>query len=289
MSPKMPFSPRIYWLIYTLLFFFISDCTLTKSLFRKASSEAESPAILWNKYPKKLNPKFYSEGSTYYKFVERNSPSDGGKINEWELTFLVFEKDFLSSIKDVYPKAETHLYKLNLRKRSGTYTKSDSQNDFIAKFSNLESIEISADDLKSLLLKQNNTKFSSTNINEMVSYSFDGEGAYLTSENITSNQTRIFEWKNDIPSSENAPRSVFLYSNASEKPTKFSSTHYDYFQNQFEVSRIEPNKLFYKSIYIDSKFEIYFLPPLSNNISTKPKEPVGLKRIGDFLLREETQ
>ncbi|WP_135624759.1 hypothetical protein [Leptospira ognonensis] len=290
MSPKMPFSPRIYWLIYTLLFFFLSQCSFTKSLLRKGGSESASQAVLWNKYPKKLNAKFYSEGSSYYRFIERNGSQSGLKIADWEITFLVFDKDFLTSVKAAYPQTEEFQYKLIWRKKTGTYTLTENKKDFTASFTLLESGAEASNDLSDLLNKLGKTKSASLSISEMASFFVEGTGAYQTSETIQTSVKSSYEWKNELPSSETSPpRSVFLFTNGSgDKTTKFSSPHYDFFQLQFEVSPTEPNKLFYKSIYADSKFEIYFLPPLANNLTTKPKEPVGLKRIGDYLLKEET-
>jgi hypothetical protein len=289
MSPKMPFSPRIYWLICTLLFFFFSSCSFTKSLLRKSGTETRSQAILWNKYPKKLNPKFYSEGSTYYRFIERNAPTEGAKITDWELTFLILDRDFLTSLKESFPLVDSNLYKLVWRKRIGKYTLATNKKDFIASFNLLESGEASGEILPDLLTRMASAKLKPTNINETVSFYVEGSVAYLTSESIISDTQVTYEWKNEIPSSEvNPPTSLFLSSKTQDKPITFKSPHYDYFQFQFEVIETEPSKLFYKSIFSDQKYEIYFLPPLANDISTKPKEPVGYKRIGDYLLREET-
>lgn len=290
MSLKMPFSPRIYWLIFTSLFFFLSTCSLTKSIFRKGGSDTSSPVILWNKYPKKLNTKFYSEGSSYYRFIERNIGKDGAKIWDWELTFLVFDRDFLLSVKESYPQSEHQLYKLIWRKKIGTFQLSENKKDFNATFTLLESGAVMGNELPELLLKIEKLTPTSTNINESMSFFVEDDGAYQTSESIVTESSGSFEWKNELPSSDTSPpKSVFLFSNGKEKPTKFSSPHYDFFQYQFEVATNEPNKLFYKSIFTDSKHEIYFLPPLANNLSTKPKEPVGFKRLGYYLLKEETQ
>ena len=158
MSPKVPFSPRIYWLIFTLTFFLLLGCSYTKSLLRKGENVSGKTAILYNKYPKKLNSKFYAEGSSYYRFIERNLLSEDRKVTDWELTFLVFEKEFVNSVKAEYPNADTKLYKILWRKKQGTYVLADNKKDFIANYTSLTLGETKADSLNELamLLKKEN-------------------------------------------------------------------------------------------------------------------------------------
>lgn len=289
MSPKMPFSPRIYWLICTLLFFLFWGCSFTKSLLRKGGSEASRTSILVSKYPKKLNPKFYAEGSTYYRFIERNADISDPIINEWELTFLVYDKEFLSSVRTNYPSADYKTYKLAWRKKQGTYVLHENKKDFIATYSKLSSGEANANTLSELLTQLAQESKNYVKIRDLSSFYVEGDFAYLTAESMTGDGSAVYEWKNERPSSDTSPpRSIFLSVSKEGKPIKYSSSHYDYFQFQFEVFDTEPTKLFYKSIYAEDKVEIYFLPPISNQVSTKPKEPVGFQRIGDYLIREES-
>jgi hypothetical protein len=288
MSLKMPFSPRIYWLICTFIFFFLTACSLTKSLLRKGASESQDTTILYSKYPKKLSPKFYAEGSSYYRFIERTTLGDEAKAIDWELTFLVFDQDYLASVKEYYPKADTNLYKLSWRKKTGTYILAENKKDFTANFTLLESGEVSSNLLPDLLQALASQKGKTLRITESESFYVEGEAAYLTRETITSDSLVDYEWKNELPSDSNAPRSTFNAKNQANKPSKFSSSHYDFFQFQFEVIETLPNRLFYKSLFADAKTEIYFLPPLANAASTKPSTPIGFKRVGNYLLREES-
>jgi hypothetical protein len=69
--------------------------------------------------------------------------------------------------------------------------------------------------------------------------------------------------------------------------TEFDSSHYDYYQILYERNSTEYDRLFYKLIFSDGELVIYFVPPFANSLSVKTKEPLGTKRIGNFLIKED--
>jgi len=215
--------------------------------------------------------------------------SEDRKVIDWELTFLVFEKEFVNSVKTEYPNADTKLYKILWRKKQGTYVLADNKKDFIANYTSLTLGETKADSLNELAMLLKKENGLTTKIQESANFFINDEIAYQVSESITVQDSLKYEWKNEISTSESTPsRSAFVFTKSKDKPIKFISPHYDYLQLQLQVIQIEPKQLFYKTIFSDEVLELFFLPPLTNDMDSKPKEPIGFKRFGNYLLHEVT-
>ncbi|GBF50035.1 hypothetical protein LPTSP4_15560 [Leptospira ryugenii] len=250
----------------------------------------EPALFLYHKYPKKLNPKFFQEGSSHYQMVERNRVDGVPKVSSLDLTLLVYDQEFLTEIRSSFPNSAFPLYKLIWKKRYGTYSIEEGEQRFTVDYESLSSGEVTANDLLTLLKTFSHAKEKTVSIRESKSFVLDGEQAFLEAESISIGPEHTFKWQNMPPKSDRENlKASFQSLNGNDLQFKTASEHYDFLQIQFESDTIQKNKLYYRPIFSEGGKEIYILPPLINQSPTLPKEPLGFERYGIFLYHEETK
>ncbi len=232
-----------------------------------------------------MNPRFFSEGSNHHVLIERELLEKEKFITKWELSFLAFDKEFLTSAKEKFGNDSVFTYKLSWRKKSGQYSNAKESKNFKTTYKSVELGEVSANSIEELLQKAAAFKPVPSKIQETETFRMSSDVALLVEEQIKT-EFSSYIWQHDLGETDKESSTLFqslLQTNGSPK----QSPNYEYSQNRFEILSSEPNKLFYKQIYSDSKTSVFFVPPLANALSVKPGEPVGLRRIGNFLLKEE--
>ncbi|TGN14139.1 hypothetical protein [Leptospira ilyithenensis] len=283
MSPKPRVKPYFYWSICSLTFFLFWGCNFVNLSLKNRSQPDFSAPVLYTKNPKKPNPKFFADGSSTYYFLEAEPSKKAGLAAKWEIGFFIYEKDFLSSLKDNFNKETFFTYKLTWKRWIGKLDSVSNQTSLKVNYNSIELGEVEANSLSELLNLARTAPVKKSNTNEYDVFAIQTDFAWYAEEGMTGNDGTLYIWKDEQGSNTN-----FSSSTSKEKePFKFSSTNYDYTRNRFEALPNDLNKLFYKTIYSDSKTEIFFVPPFANNSASKAKEPVGFTKIGNFLLKED--
>ncbi|BDA77734.1 hypothetical protein LPTSP3_g06640 [Leptospira kobayashii] len=251
------------------------------SLKNRSQPDFSAP-VLYTKNPKKPNPKFFADGSSTYYFLEAEPSKKAGLAAKWEIGFFIYEKDFLSSLKENFNQETFFTYKLTWKRWIGKLDPGSNQTVLKANYNSIELGEVQANSLPELFNLIGTAPIKKSNTDEYDVFHIQTDLAWYAEEGKAGNDGAVYIWR-DEPSSN----TDFFSSSPSKETFKYSSANYDYTRNKFEVIPNDRNKLFYKTIYSDSKTEIFFVPPFANNSASKTKEPVGYTRIGNFLLKED--
>ncbi|WP_411823612.1 hypothetical protein [Leptospira sp. 'Mane'] len=209
---------------------------------------------------------------------------------KWEINFFVYEKDFTNSLKESYKQENFYTYKLTWKRREGILDPGSNSLYLKLNYNSIELGEVETNSLSELLNQINFFPAKKTAINEYDIYNIGKDSAWLAEEGMTGSDGASYIWRSEQGMMDTtSPNTKFLSFAHSKESSNYTSTNYDYTKNKWEVIPSNPDKLFYKPIYSDSKTEIFFVPPYANSSSSQTKEPVGFKRIGNFLLKEDVK
>lgn len=281
-------NPYFYWMICCLNFFLISGCQILPRLgFPREPSEV-SGQVLSFKSPRKLNPMFFKEGSAHFSFIEWDSSKTSGFAHKIEYSFLQYDPEFLKKTEEGIGSIRWETFKVSYRKKTGKFQTSKQPNTIEFNYNSLESGEVSSNSPSLLLESLKNLKLQKKSIEEYEVFSLDKNTAILREEGLISSDGKKLVWTHN-PGNMNvfSPVSHFEVTGSEKVFTEFDSSHYDYYQILYERNSTEYDRLFYKLIFSDGELVIYFVPPFANSLSVKTKEPLGTKRIGNFLIKED--
>lgn len=288
MSPETQEYSRFYWLFCILIFFSGSNCQNLKSLITRDTISEIPASVLYIKSPRKMNLSFFKEGSSHFRFIEWEPGKSTGYAEKIELSFLAYDSNFLSKIKSEYGNEPFESYKIIWNKKVGKFKKEESEKRILFVYTNAYFSETKGSTLTSLLENKSNTVEIKSQIEEFDIFELGGDSGLLTEEGIRSEIGGDSRWSHSLGSMEFfSPSSVFTKQENGTIKTEHVSSYYDYLQLRYEWNETESDKLFFKPIYKENDTQVFFVPPYTNGLTTKTKEPFGYKRIGDFLLKEE--
>ncbi|MDF3822769.1 hypothetical protein P3G55_22925 [Leptospira sp. 96542] len=271
-----------------MIFFSSLGCQSIQHFVFSDKAKGNSSSILYFKTPRKLNTTFFKEGSSHFSFIELETENTEGFAQKLEFSFLVFEPKFLKQLGDGFSLTTYEPYKIIWHKKTGKFISTENKKLVSIQYNSYETGEVYAKNLTSLLTELENRSFSKIKISEFEEFELDGNTATIISEGIRYNSSKVYRWKHNISGINVFSDSTqFQNQSGSVSNLDIKSSFYDYSMLRYEWFQTDPNKLFYKPIYSENKTNVYFVPPFSNNLSSKTKEPFGFKRIGNFLIKEE--
>lgn len=179
-------------------------------------------------------------------------------------------------------------YKIAYRKKTGSFKLGTTDNTIEFRYKQAEMGEASGDLPESLFKNLLELSFRKSSIDEYEIFELDKTTGVLREEGMVTSDGKQLLWTHN-PGNINvfSPATHFALSKDDKISTEFDSSHYDYYQILYEKDSTEFDRLFYKLIYTEGNLLIYFVPPYSNELSLKTKEPLGFKRIGNFLIKED--
>ncbi|MCZ8343776.1 MAG: hypothetical protein O9301_12130 [Leptospira sp.] len=231
---------------------------------------------------------FFKEGSAHFSFIEWDSSKTSGFAQKIEYSLLQYDPEFLKKTEEGIGGIRWETFKIAYRKKIGKFQTSQQPNTIEFKYNSLEFGEVSSNSPSLLLEALNNLKLQKKKIEEYDVFALDKNTGILREEGLISSDGKKFVWTHN-PGNMNvfSPISHFEVSGQEKVSTEFDSSRYDYYQILYERNSTEYDRLFYKLIFSDGELMIYFVPPFANSLSIKTKEPLGTKRIGNFLIKEE--
>ncbi|PJZ85114.1 hypothetical protein CH366_02260 [Leptospira harrisiae] len=235
-----------------------------------------------------MNSTFFREGSSHFRFIEWEPGKSVGYAEKIELSFIAYDSNLLSKIKAEFGNEPFESYKIIWNRKVGKFKKEDSEKRIFFFYTNSYFSETKGSTLTSLLENKNNSNEIKSSIEEFDIFELGGDTAQLLEEGIRSELGGDSRWSHSLGSMEFfANSTVFSKQEAGTIKSEHISNHYDYLQLRYELNETESDKLFFKLIYKENDTQIFFVPPYTNGLTSKTKEPFGYKRIGDFLLKEE--
>lgn len=179
-------------------------------------------------------------------------------------------------------------YKIVWKRKVGKFRKEESENRIFFSYTNSYISETKGATITSLLENKSNSIETKTPIEEFDIFELGGGTGQLIEEGVRSELGGDSRWSHSLGSMELFPNStVFTKQETGTIKSEHVSHHYDYLQLRYELNETETDKLFFKLIYKENDTQIFFVPPYTNGLGSKTNEPIGYKRIGDFLLKEE--
>lgn len=288
MSPETQEYSRFYWLFCILIFFSGSNCQNLKSLIIRDPISEIPASVLYIKSPRKMNSSFFKEGSSHFRFIEWEPGKSTGYAEKIELSFLAYDSNFLSKVKQEFGNEPFESYKIIWNKKVGKFKKEESEKRILFVYTESYSSETKGNTLSPLLENKTITIENKTQIEEFDIFELGGDTGQLIEEGIRSELGGDNRWSHSLGSMEFFSSStVFTKQENSTIKSEHVSSHYDYLQLRYEWNETESDKLFFKLVYKDNNTQLFFVPPYTNGLTSKTKEPFGYKRIGDFLLKEE--
>lgn len=288
MSPETQVYSRFYWLLCTLIFFSGSNCQNLKSLITRDPISEIPASVLYIKSPRKMSQSFFKEGSSHFRFIEWEPGKTTGYAEKIELSFLAYDSNFLSKVKSEFGNEPFESYKIIWNKKIGKFKKDESEKRILFVYTESYASETKGSTLTALLEKKFNTNEIKSSIEEFDLFELGGDTGLLIEEGIHSALSGENRWSHSLGTMEFFSNStVFTKQEAGTIKSEHVSNHYDYLQLRYELNETETDKLYSKLIYKENNTQLYFVPPYTNGLTTKTKEPFGYKRIGDFLLKEE--
>ncbi|TGK82480.1 hypothetical protein EHQ24_14635 [Leptospira noumeaensis] len=231
---------------------------------------------------------FFKEGSSHFRFIEWEPGKSTGYAEKIELSFLAYEGNFLSKVKAEFGNEPFESYKIIWNKKIGKFKKEESEKRIFFVYTESFFSESKGSTLSTLLENKLSAEEIKTEIEEFDTFELGGDTGTLIEEGTRSKLGGDSRWSHSLGSIEFFPNStVFIKQENNTIKSEHVSNFYDYLQLRYEFSETETDKLFFKLIYKENNTQIFFVPPYTNGLTTKTKEPFGYKRIGDFLLKEE--
>ncbi|EMY70796.1 hypothetical protein [Leptospira vanthielii] len=235
-----------------------------------------------------MNPSFFKEGSSHFRFIEWEPGKSTGYAEKIELSFLAYDNHFLSNVKAEFGNEPFESYKIIWNRKVGKFKKEESEKRILFVYTESYASETKGSTLSALLENKTITIENKTQIEEFDIFELGGDTGQLIEEGIRSTLGGDNRWSHSLGSMEFFSSStVFTKQTNNTIQSENVSNHYDYLQLRYEWNETESDKLFFKLIYKDNNTQLFFVPPYTNGLSSKTKEPFGYKRIGDFLLKEE--
>ncbi|WP_232373863.1 hypothetical protein [Leptospira chreensis] len=288
MSPETQEYSRFYWLFCILIFFSGSNCQNLKSLITREPISEIPASVLYLKSPRKMNLSFFREGSSHFRFIQWEPGKSTGYAEKIELSFLAYDSNFLSKVKQEFGNEPFESYKIIWNKKVGKFKKEESEKRILFVYTDSYASETKGSTLSSLLENKVSGIENKTQIEEFDIFELGGDTGLLVEEGILSALGGDSRWSHSLGSMEFfASSTVFIKQANNTIQSEQVSNHYDYLQLRYEWNETESDKLFFKLIYKENDTQLFFVPPYTNGLTTKTKEPFGYKRIGDFLLKEE--
>lgn len=288
MSPETQEYSRFYWLFCILIFFSGSNCQNLKSLITREPISEIPASVLYLKSPRKMNLSFFREGSSHFRFIQWEPGKSTGYAEKIELSFLAYDGNFLSKVKQEFGNEPFESYKIIWNKKVGKFKKEESEKRILFVYTDSYASETKGSTLTTLLENKVSGVENKTQIEEFDIFELGGDTGLLVEEGILSALGGDSRWSHSFGSMEFfASSTVFIKQVNNTIQSEHVSNHYDYLQLRYEWNETESDKLFFKLIYKENDTQLFFVPPYTNGLTTKTKEPFGYKRIGDFLLKEE--
>ncbi|TGL55968.1 hypothetical protein EHQ59_01580 [Leptospira kemamanensis] len=288
MSLRTQEYTRFHWLLWFLIFFSGWSCqNLNSLLFREAKSEIPA-SVLFLKSPRKMNPSVFKDGSSHYRCIQWEPGKLSGYVEKIEFSFIAYDPNFVSKINFEFGNETIELYKIIWTRKVGKFQKDKLEKKYLFQYKESFFKEVKGNNIQSLLENQIAYKENKTSIDEIEVFEIVGDTGNLIEEGNRSEIGGENRWSHSIGSNQFfTSSSLFTKINNQTISTEHASTHYDYLQLSYEWNESEPDKLFFKPIFKENDLQLYFVPPYTNGLTTKTKEPFGYKRMGDFLLKEE--
>ncbi|XDD47110.1 hypothetical protein AB3N60_03220 [Leptospira sp. WS39.C2] len=288
MSSQTQEYTRFHWLIWFLIFFSICSCQSLNSLLSRDPKTEIPASVLFLKSPRKMNLTFFKEGSSHYRCIQWEPGKTTGYAEKIELSFIAYDPSFTSNINSEFGTDLVESYKLIWNRKVGKFQRDKTDKKIIFVYKDSFFKEVKGNTIESLLENQITLKENKSSIDEMEVFELSGETGILLEEGNRSEIGGENRWSHNIGSNQFfTSSSTFTKITNQTIVTEHTSTHYDYNQLSYEWNETEPNKLFFKLIYKENNLLLYFVPPYTNGLTTKTKEPFGYKRMGDFLLKED--
>ncbi|MBM9590447.1 hypothetical protein JWG41_08330 [Leptospira sp. 201903075] len=235
-----------------------------------------------------MNLSFFREGSSHFRFIQWEPGKSTGYAEKIELSFLAYDSNFLSKVKQEFGNEPFESYKIIWNKKVGKFKKEESEKRILFVYTDSYASETKGSTLSSLLENKVSGIENKTQIEEFDIFELGGDTGLLVEEGILSALGGDSRWSHSLGSMEFfASSTVFIKQANNTIQSEQVSNHYDYLQLRYEWNETESDKLFFKLIYKENDTQLFFVPPYTNGLTTKTKEPFGYKRIGDFLLKEE--
>ncbi|WP_167481704.1 hypothetical protein [Leptospira congkakensis] len=235
-----------------------------------------------------MNQTFFREGSSHFRFIEWEPGKSTGYAEKIEFSFLAYDGNFLSKAKQEFGNEPFESYKIIWNRKIGKFKKEESEKRIFFVYTESFFSETKGSSLSNLLENKSNNTENKTEIEEFDIFELGGDTGLLIEEGIRSKLGGDSRWSHSLGSMEFFSSStVFTKQENNTIRSEHVSNHYDYLQLRYEWNQTETDKLFFKLIYKENNTQIFFVPPYTNGLTSKTKEPFGYKRIGDFLLKEE--
>jgi hypothetical protein len=288
MSPQTQEYSRFHWLIWFLIFFSGWSCQNLNSLLSRDPKSEIPASILFLKSPRKMNTTFFRDGSAHYRCIQWEPGKSTGYVEKIEFSFIAYDPSFITKINSEFGNETVESYKLIWNRKVGKFQRDKSEKKIIFVYKDSFFKETKGDTIESLLQNQIAYKENKSSIDELEIFELSGDTATLLEEGNRSEIGGENRWSHNLGSNQFfTSSSTYTKINNQTVVTEHTSTHYDYHQLSFEWNETEPDKLFFKPIFKENNLQLYFVPPYTNGLTTKTKEPFGYKRMGDFLLNEE--
>ncbi|MCW7501940.1 hypothetical protein ND806_16950 [Leptospira sp. 2 VSF17] len=235
-----------------------------------------------------MSSSFFKEGSSHFRFIEWEPGKTTGYAEKIELSFLAYDSNFLSKVKSEFGNEPFESYKIIWNKKVGKFKKEESEKRILFVYTESFASETKGSTLSSLLENKTNNNEIKSSIEEFDIFELGGDTGQLIEEGVFSSLGGENRWSHSLGTMEFFSNStVYTKQEADTIKSEHVSNHYDYLQLRYELNETETDKLYSKLIYKENNTLLYFVPPYTNGLTNKTKEPFGYKRIGDFLLREE--
>ena len=235
-----------------------------------------------------MNTTFFRDGSAHYRCIQWEPGKSTGYVEKIEFSFIAYDPSFITKINSEFGNETVESYKLIWNRKVGKFQRDKSEKKIIFVYKDSFFKETKGDTIESLLQNQIAYKENKSSIDELEIFELSGDTATLLEEGNRSEIGGENRWSHNLGSNQFfTSSSTYTKINNQTVVTEHTSTHYDYHQLSFEWNETEPDKLFFKPIFKENNIQLYFVPPYTNGLTTKTKEPFGYKRMGDFLLKEE--
>ncbi|PJZ46770.1 hypothetical protein [Leptospira brenneri] len=235
-----------------------------------------------------MNQTFFREGSSHFRIIGWEPGKSTGYAEKIELSFLAYDTNFVTKVRAEFGEEPLESYKIIWNRKVGKFKKEESEKRFFFVYTESYFSETKGSSLTTLLENKVSAKENKTQIEEFDIFELGGDTGLLIEEGIRSPLGGDSRWSHSFGSLEIfSPSTVFTKQEAGTIKSEHVSNYYDYLQLRYEWNETESDKLFFKLIYKENDTQIFFVPPYTNGLTTKTKEPFGYKRIGDFLLKEE--
>lgn len=288
MSSQTQEYSRFHWLFWFLIFFSGWSCQTINSLLSRDPKSEIPASVLFLKSPRKMNASFFKDGSSHYRCIQWEPGKSTGYVEKIEFSFIAYDPSFASKINTEFGNDIVEAYKLIWNRKVGKFQKDKLEKKYVFSYKESFFKEVRGNTIESLLENQIAYKENKTSIDEIEIFELSGETGILLEEGNRSEIGGDNRWSHNLGSNQFfTSSSTFTKLENQTIVTEHTSTHYDYHQLSFEWNETETDKLYFKLIYKENNLQLYFVPPFTNGLTTKTKEPFGYKRMGDFLLKEE--